>query len=131
MSKFSGNSQSSSSVSSSSAGPRGGSPVGPQGSSPIGSKEMTQQLARLARLKLTDEELTSFTAQVGDILKYVEKLQEVNVDGVAPMTHPLELATPLREDVAVPSPRNAEGKPKVLDAAPDMLNDGYKVPPIL
>lgn len=97
----------------------------------IGSKEMTQKVARLARLKLTDEELTTFTNQVGDILKYVEKLQEVNVEGVAPMTHPLDLATPLRDDVAVPSPTNAEGKPKVLDAAPDVLNDGYKVPPIL
>lgn len=97
----------------------------------VGSKEMTQQVARLARLKLSDEELATFTSQVGDILKYVEKLQEVNVEGVAPMTHPLELETPLRDDVAVPSPKNAEGKSKVLDAAPDVLNDGYKVPPIL
>lgn len=99
--------------------------------SPLNSIEMTQRMARLARLKLTDEELATFTSQVGDILKYVEKLQEVNVDGVAPMTHPLELETPLREDVAVSSPKNAEGKSKVLDAAPDVLNDGYKVPPIL
>jgi aspartyl-tRNA(Asn)/glutamyl-tRNA(Gln) amidotransferase subunit C len=104
-----------------------GSPASPF----IGSIEMTQHVARLARLKLTDEELSTFTSQVGDILKYVEKLQEVNVEGVAPMTHPLELATPLREDVAVPSAKNAEGKSKVLDAAPDVLNDGYKVPPIL
>lgn len=100
-------------------------------SSAVGSKEMTQKVATLARLKLTDEELTTFTDQVGDILKYVEKLQEVNVEGVAPMTHPLELSTPMREDVAVPSPTNSEGKPKVLDSAPDVLNDGYKVPPIL
>jgi len=107
------------------------SPASASGGPSVGSKEMTQQVARLARLKLTDNEITTFTAQVGDILKYVEKLQEVNVDGVAPMTHPLELATPMREDVAVPSPKNAEGKPKVLDCAPDVLNDGYKVPPIL
>jgi aspartyl-tRNA(Asn)/glutamyl-tRNA(Gln) amidotransferase subunit C len=123
MSDSSKNSQSLSSA----VGSSSGSTAGPA----IGSKEMTQKVARLARLKLTDEELTTFTNQVGDILKYVEKLQEVNVEGVAPMTHPLDLATPLRDDVAVPSPTNAEGKPKVLDAAPDVLNDGYKVPPIL
>ncbi len=119
MSDSSKSSQSLSSAAQSSSGPS------------IGSKEMTQKVAHLARLKLTEEELTTFTNQVGDILKYVEKLQEVNVEGVAPMTHPLELNTPMREDVAVPSPINAEGKPKVLDSAPDVLNDGYKVPPIL
>jgi aspartyl-tRNA(Asn)/glutamyl-tRNA(Gln) amidotransferase subunit C len=122
MSNSSKNSQSSSSPS---------TPAGASAGPSIGSKEMTQQMARLARLKLTDEELATFTSQVGDILKYVEKLQEANVDGVAPMTHPFELETPLREDVAVSSPKNAEGKSKVLDAAPDVLNDGYKVPPIL
>lgn len=122
MSNSSNNSPSSSSPS---------SPAGVSAGPSIGSVEMTQHVARLARLKLTDEELKTFTSQVGDILKYVEKLQEVNVEGIAPMTHPHELETPLRDDVAVPSPKNAEGKPKVLDAAPDVLNDGYKVPPIL
>jgi aspartyl-tRNA(Asn)/glutamyl-tRNA(Gln) amidotransferase subunit C len=95
------------------------------------SPSITQQVARLARLKLTDEELTTFTSQVGDILKYVEKLQEVNVEGVAPLTHPLELQTPLREDEIGPPATNAEGRSKVLDSAPDILNDGFKVPPIL
>jgi aspartyl-tRNA(Asn)/glutamyl-tRNA(Gln) amidotransferase subunit C len=88
-------------------------------------------MAQLARLALTEDEVTTFTSQVGDILKYVDKLQEVNVEGVAPLTHPLELETPMRDDTVVPPPRNAEGRPKVLDSAPDVLNDGYKVPPIL
>jgi aspartyl-tRNA(Asn)/glutamyl-tRNA(Gln) amidotransferase subunit C len=101
------------------------------GSPTLNSKEMTQQAARLSRLKLTDDELSVFTEQIGSILKYVDLLQEVKVEGVEPLTHPLDLQTPLREDVAVPSPKNHDGSPKVLECAPDVLNDGYKVPPIL
>jgi len=96
---------------------------------------LTLKVGHLARLALSEHEVKTFTAQLGMILKYVEQLQEVNVDGVEPMTHPFndraDLAAPLRKDEAKPFPRDENGKPKVLRHAPEVLFDGFKVPPIL
>ncbi len=93
--------------------------------------ELTRKIADLARLELSNEEVQTFTGQLGDILRYVDSLQEVDVSKIEPLTHPLELQTPMREDVIVPSPVDAEGKPKILKSAPEVLYDGFKVPPIL
>jgi aspartyl-tRNA(Asn)/glutamyl-tRNA(Gln) amidotransferase subunit C len=92
---------------------------------------LTRQVAHLARLELSDAEAQTFASQLGGILKYVEQLSTLDVSAVEPLTHPLDLATPMREDVVVPSPVDASGKPKVLASGPDVLDDGYKVPPIL
>lgn len=92
---------------------------------------LTRQMAELARLELSDAEVTTFTSQLGQILKYIEQLQEVHVDGVDAMISPIELETSYREDCVLPSPTSADGKPKVLESAPDTLDDGFKVPPIL
>ena len=94
-------------------------------------EELTRYVANLSRLELSHLEVTTFTQQLGEILKYVEQLHKVDVTGVEPLTHPLELATPMREDRVVPSPMDHEGKPKVLLSAPDVMDDGFKVPPIL
>lgn len=82
-------------------------------------------------MELTSAEIEIFTPQLGQILHYVEQLQAVDVQGVEPMTHPVELATALREDVIQPSPLDAQGVPKVLGSAPETLHGGYKVPPVL
>jgi aspartyl-tRNA(Asn)/glutamyl-tRNA(Gln) amidotransferase subunit C len=92
---------------------------------------LTRQVADLARLELSDQEVQVFSTQLTQIIRYVEKLQEVDVQGVEPMTHPLDFAATLREDIVKPSPVDAEGKPKVLKSAPEVLYDGYKVPQIL
>lgn len=98
-------------------------------------EELTQKVADLARLALNDDEVKLFTTQLNEILKYVEHLDQVDVriggEEVEPMTHPLELTAPLREDEPKPSPVDDQGKPKMLKSAPDVLYDGYKVPPIL
>jgi aspartyl-tRNA(Asn)/glutamyl-tRNA(Gln) amidotransferase subunit C len=80
---------------------------------------LTRKVADLARLELSDSEVKLFTSQLGDILRYVEKLGEARVDGVDPLTHPTaaEHETPLREDEARPLEPWVDG--------------GYRVPPIL
>jgi aspartyl-tRNA(Asn)/glutamyl-tRNA(Gln) amidotransferase subunit C len=95
------------------------------------SESLTRQVADLAKLELSDEQARQFTAQLGEIIRYVDLLQKVDVSKVEPMTHPFDLTAPLREDKVIPSPVNSEGKPKVIDCGPDVLNDAYKVPPIL
>lgn len=92
---------------------------------------LTRKMADLARLELSDAEVVIFTSQLEHILGYFEKLQEVKVEGVDPLISPIELETPFREDHIIPSLVDSEGKPKVLQSAPDVLDDGYKVPPIL
>lgn len=94
-------------------------------------EELTRYVASLARLELSDQEVKTYTGQIREVLNYVDQLQELDVDRIEPLTHPLDLGTPMREDVVVPSPRDEEGRPKVLKSAPDVLEDGYKVPPIL
>jgi aspartyl-tRNA(Asn)/glutamyl-tRNA(Gln) amidotransferase subunit C len=94
-------------------------------------ESLTRGVAHLARLDLTPEEITLFTKQLGQVIGYMELLQQVELGGIEPMTHPLELSTPLREDVVRPSRVDADGQPKTLGPAPDTLDGGFKVPPIL
>ncbi|MBL8813295.1 MAG: Asp-tRNA(Asn)/Glu-tRNA(Gln) amidotransferase subunit GatC [Planctomycetaceae bacterium] len=58
-----------------------------------------RKVANLARLSLTDQELESSRQQLGAILDYVRLLDEVNLDGVAPMPHPVPMNNVFREDV--------------------------------
>jgi aspartyl-tRNA(Asn)/glutamyl-tRNA(Gln) amidotransferase subunit C len=99
--------------------------------SPEVTEAMTVHVTNLARLELSESEIKTFTTQIRDVLNYVDSLQAVDVSNVEPLYHPIDQMIYMRDDVAVPVPTNAEGKPKVLDSAPEVLDDGYKVPPIL
>lgn len=61
------------------------------------------KVARLARLKLSEAELQDCHKQLGEILEYVKLLDEVDVTGVAPMSHPVPVQNVFREDVPVES----------------------------
>ncbi|MDH5174007.1 MAG: Asp-tRNA(Asn)/Glu-tRNA(Gln) amidotransferase subunit GatC, partial [Elusimicrobiota bacterium] len=50
-------------------------------------KNEVEYVARLARLKLTEEEKEKYTKQLGDILKYIDKLNELNTEKVEPTSH--------------------------------------------
>ncbi len=62
-----------------------------------------KHIARLARLHFKEDELKVFEAQVAGILKLVDELKEVNVDGVEPTSHPLDIKNVFREDEVKPS----------------------------
>jgi aspartyl-tRNA(Asn)/glutamyl-tRNA(Gln) amidotransferase subunit C len=94
-------------------------------------EKMTRQVAYLSRLAITDEEARLFTLQLGQILEYFELLQKIDVQNMAPLAHPFDLPTPLREDVIKPCLVNSEGKPKILDSAPEGVQGGFRVPQIV
>src|ERR1051326_5297233 len=103
-------------------------------------ESLTRDVAKLARLELTDEEVRLFTAQLGQVIGYVELLQEVKLGSgvepqgsrvIEPMTHPLEPVTPYRDDVVREFAPSDDGTPKTLGPAPDVLDGGFKVPPIV
>ncbi|MEW6144642.1 MAG: Asp-tRNA(Asn)/Glu-tRNA(Gln) amidotransferase subunit GatC [Thermodesulfobacteriota bacterium] len=57
------------------------------------------KVAELARLEFGEEELARFTEQLGNILTYIGKLNELDTKDVEPTSHVLDIATPLRVDV--------------------------------
>ncbi len=62
------------------------------------SREEVLRVAELARLSLGPEEVELFTRQLNDILAYVEKLQELDTSGVAPLAHVIPVFNAFRED---------------------------------
>ena len=84
-------------------------------------------VALLARLELKDEEKELFSKQVGSIIEYVDKLNELDIDDVEPTAHVLPIKNVFREDEL----RDSFPREKALQNAP-RKNDGfYKVPKII
>lgn len=63
-------------------------------------KNEIQQIAKLARLELTDEELKKYGDQLSVVLNYIDQLKEVDVKGVEPTAQVTGLENVLREDEA-------------------------------
>lgn len=61
------------------------------------------RIAHLARIEINDEQASATLAQLSDIFAMIERMQQVNTDGVAPMAHPLGGTQRLRADVADPA----------------------------
>ena len=61
-------------------------------------KEEVEHVANLARLELDAEAIERFAGQIGDILAYVDKLKQVDTEGVAPTSHAISLTNAFRED---------------------------------
>ncbi len=91
------------------------------------SREEVEELALLARLRLGDEELERLRGELSAILDHVGALQEVDTDGVEPMTHDVPLDCPLRPDVVAPSLSADEA----LADAPARVDDFFSVPRII
>lgn len=89
--------------------------------------EQVDYVAMLGRLTLEPEEKQKYMGQLDDILKYMDMLAEVPTDDVEPMAGPVELYTPLREDVVKPSLASAEA----LANAPAKSGTSFKVPRVI
>ena len=95
-------------------------------------KKEVEHVARLARLSLTEDEKERFTAQLGQILGYVEKLGTLNTDNVPPMTHPIPMTNVWRQDKAEPSTAQTLGSPQDLLAnAPEREGPLFKVKKVI
>ena len=84
-------------------------------------------VANLARIALTPEEEARLGSQLGDILGYVKKLEELDVSDVEPMAHAVPLDNVLRADEVQPSLTNEEA----LANAPKKANGLFVVPKIV
>ena len=92
----------------------------------LSTKEV-RDLALLARLELSDEEVAKMGGQIDSILGFVRQLSELDTTDVEPMTTALDVDNRWRDDVVVASLSNEEA----LQNAPACDNECFLVPPVL
>lgn len=85
-----------------------------------------EHVAKLARLELTEDEKELYTKQLGDVLKYVDQMNEVDTSNIKPMTQVVDLVNVMREDEVVCEISKAD----LMANAPDEENGFFKVPKI-
>ena len=83
-----------------------------------------RRIAHLARIEVGEDETPHLQAEINAILKFVEALDTVDVDGVEPMTSVTPMRLPMREDIVT----DGDIAPKVLANAP-RTEDGFFVVP--
>jgi aspartyl-tRNA(Asn)/glutamyl-tRNA(Gln) amidotransferase subunit C len=87
-------------------------------------REQVLHVARLARLDLSDDEVERMSVELSKVLDHIEKIRELDLDGVPPTSHVIDVVNALRADEPEPSlPRDV-----ILAAAPEPRNDGFGVP---
>ncbi len=86
-----------------------------------------EKVARLARIKLTEEEKVIFGNQLEQVLIYMEQLNRLDTQGIEPTSHAIPIFNVFREDEVRPSMPREE----VLDLAPSQEDGHFKVPRII
>lgn len=81
-------------------------------------------VARLARLELTEEEMERMSSELSKVLGHFEKIRELNLEGVRPTSHVVEVSGALRAD----EPEPCLAPELVLASAPEPLEGGFGVP---
>jgi len=87
-------------------------------------RDQVLHVARLARLKLTDEEIERMAGELSGILEHVDRISELDLDGVEPTSHVIALENVLRPD----EPRPSWSRDEVLEPAPDPASGAFRVP---
>ena len=86
-----------------------------------------EHVANLARLDLAEGEAEALTGQLGAILSYVEKLKQLNTEGVEPTFHAIPVNNLFREDNIV----QPLGQERALANAPDKADGCFRVPKVV
>ena len=90
-------------------------------------RKTVENVAKLARLQLSGEELAAYEKQLGAILDYIAKLETLDVAGLEPLVHPAEASNVFRDDFVRPClPR-----PAALQNAPERNDDFFIVPTVV
>ncbi len=90
-------------------------------------KDEVLYVADLARLDLDDAAIEKFAGQIGDVLEYVDKLNEVNTEGLRPTSHAISLTNAFREDEL----KQPLDRDEVLANAPEKEDGNFVVPKVV
>jgi aspartyl-tRNA(Asn)/glutamyl-tRNA(Gln) amidotransferase subunit C len=93
---------------------------------PLTPEEVTH-IARLARVGLSEDDISRFQGQLSQILDYFERLQEVDTENVPPTAHTLAMHNVMRDD----EPRSSFDKEDILANAPQREGDLFRVRAVL
>ncbi|MHB1303480.1 MAG: Asp-tRNA(Asn)/Glu-tRNA(Gln) amidotransferase subunit GatC [Acidiphilium sp.] len=86
-----------------------------------------RRIAKLARIRLEDDEVPRLAGELNAILGYVEQLSAVDVEGVAPLSGGAQMALRLREDAVT----DGAYPGRVLANAPERIGDFFAVPKVV
>jgi aspartyl-tRNA(Asn)/glutamyl-tRNA(Gln) amidotransferase subunit C len=81
-------------------------------------------VARLARLRLTDDETEAMASELSSILGHVDQIAQLDLEGIEPTTHVVELVNVARAD----TPREGLDRERALEAAPDPSDEMFRAP---
>jgi aspartyl-tRNA(Asn)/glutamyl-tRNA(Gln) amidotransferase subunit C len=87
-------------------------------------RDQVLHVAKLARLRLTDDEVERMANELSGILQHVERISELDLDGVEPTSHVVALENVFRPDV----PRPSWDRDEMLERAPDPASGAFRVP---
>jgi aspartyl-tRNA(Asn)/glutamyl-tRNA(Gln) amidotransferase subunit C len=87
-------------------------------------RDQVLHVARLARLRLSEDEVESMSRELSTVLDHIEKISELDLDGVPPTSHVVEIENVMRED----EPRPSWSRERILEGAPDIAMGGFRVP---
>jgi aspartyl-tRNA(Asn)/glutamyl-tRNA(Gln) amidotransferase subunit C len=81
-------------------------------------------VARLARLRLSEDEIPRMSSELSSVLDHIEKISELDLEGIVPTSHVIELENVFRAD----EPRESLPPERILEGAPDVAQGGFRVP---
>lgn len=81
-------------------------------------------VARLARLRLSEDEIPRMSSELSSVLDHIEKISELDLEGVPPTSHVVEVENVMRAD----EPRPSLPAERALESAPDATPAGFRVP---
>lgn len=81
-------------------------------------------VARLARLALGEDEIDRMARELSAVLDHVRRIGELDLDGVPPTSHVVDVVNALRAD----EPRPSLSREQALGSAPDVAAEGFRVP---
>ncbi len=87
-------------------------------------KELVSYVADLSRIRLDETEVAEMQAQMSEIVGYMDILNQLDTDGIEPMSHIFSIANVLRDDVVQPSYPRAD----ILRNAPEHTDEAFVVP---
>jgi aspartyl-tRNA(Asn)/glutamyl-tRNA(Gln) amidotransferase subunit C len=87
-------------------------------------RDQVLHVARLARLRLSEDEIPRMSSELSSVLDHIEKISELDLEGVVPTSHVIELENVFRAD----EPRESWPKESILEGAPDVAEGGFRVP---
>ena len=91
------------------------------------SRQDVAKVARLSRIAMTDAELDTASDQLARVIDYFDKLNELDTDGVEPLSHALPVANVFRDDV----PTKSLSPEAALANAPEKTRTSFKVPRVI